>query len=267
MTTFPITPASPALIIDEQAAEKFLIDRRPADTREDLGKQSTIAASSNPDEWKDQSHAVAYTLAHEVRNPLTNIYLALELLQSETDRNNLGMYFEIISRNTDRISALITDMLGSFVAKKEPRHKYAINRLLDESLEMAKDRIALKMINVEKFYEQGICEVMIEEAEIKIAFVNIIINAIEAMPTAKGELKITTSSNDGTCMVTIEDNGIGISSGNIGKLFEPYFTTKPKGIGLGLAVTQHILQLQQATVKVESEEGKGTRFIISFNRN
>ncbi|HYV91187.1 MAG TPA: ATP-binding protein [Chitinophagales bacterium] len=265
MTTFPVAISGLALIIDEQPAEKNFPPVR-AVSQGNTHKSKT-AGLSKTDEWKNQSHAVAYTLAHEVRNPLTNIYLALELLQTETDKNNLRMYFDIIRRNTDRISALINDMLNSFVAKKEPRHKYAINQLLDESLEMAKDRIALKMINVEKFYEPGMCEVMIEEAEIKIAFVNIIINALEAMPTANGELKITTSSKDGICTVIIEDNGTGISPANIGKLFEPYFTTKPRGIGLGLAVTQHILQSQQAAVRVESEEGKGTSFIISFDRD
>jgi signal transduction histidine kinase len=103
-----------------------------------------------------------------------------------------------------------------------------------------------------------------ETSEIKIALLNIIINAIEAMPAANGILKISTTSKKGKCLVIIEDNGMGISPANLKKLFKPYFTTKTTGMGLGLSSTFRILQSQQAKVKVESKEGKGTRFIISF---
>jgi signal transduction histidine kinase len=155
-------------------------------------------------------------------------------------------------------------MLLSFNAKKEQARHYSINQLLDESLEMAKDRIILQKIKIEKLYQHDCCDANLEESGVKIAFLNIINNAIEAMSETKGVLKIITSSNNGRCNVTIEDNGTGISPDNFKKIFVPFYTTKPMGMGLGLASTFRILQSQQATVKVESEEGKGTRFIISF---
>jgi signal transduction histidine kinase len=91
------------------------------------------------------------------------------------------------------------------------------------------------------------------------------VNAIEAMPSESGELKLTTSLPANKCVVTIEDNGCGISKKNIKNIFKPYFTSKPNGMGIGLAATYDILVAHQAEVNVESEENKGTRFIISFD--
>ncbi len=155
-------------------------------------------------------------------------------------------------------------MLLSFNEKKEQARHYSINQLLDESLEMAKDRIILQKIKVEKLYQHDSCDANLEKSVIKIAFLNIINNAIEAMTDVKGVLKIITSSTNGRCNVTIEDNGTGISPANLKNIFVPFYTTKPMGMGVGLPSTFRILQSQQAAVKVESEEGKGTRFIISF---
>lgn len=211
-----------------------------------------------------RSYTIVNTLAHEIRNPLTNIRLSLDIIESEGIANELKNYFAIISRNTQRINELITTMLLSFNTIKERAGHYSINQLLDESLEMAKDRIILQKIKVEKQYQQDCCDANIEKSVIKIAFLNIINNAIEAMSETTGVLKIITSSDNGKCNVTIEDNGTGISPTNLKKIFIPFFTTKPTGMGMGLSSTLHILQSQQATVKVESEEGKGTRFIISF---
>ena len=216
------------------------------------------------EESSHQSHTIVYTLAHEIRNPLTNIRLSLELIESDGIDDSLRPYIDIISRNTNRINDLISNMLYSFTRKKEQPKEYSINMLLDQSLEMANDRILLKSIKIEKNYDYQLCEVLLEESVVKIAFLNIIINAIEAMSNSTGVLKITTALINEKCTVYIEDNGTGISPLNLKKLFDPFFSTKPSGIGLGLSATLHILQSQQADVQVESEEGKGTRFIISF---
>jgi signal transduction histidine kinase len=145
------------------------------------------------------------------------------------------------------------------------RDHISINQLLDEILEIAKDRIILKNISVQKFYANSFCELLLDKPKIKIALLNIIVNAVEAMPSENGELELTTSLRNGKYIVTIEDNGCGISKKNIKNIFKPYFTNKPNGMGIGLAAASTILASHRAGVKVESEENKGTRFIISFN--
>jgi signal transduction histidine kinase len=101
----------------------------------------------------------------------------------------------------------------------------------------------------------------------QIALTNIIINAIDAMPSENGELKLTTKSIDGKYIIQVEDNGCGISKANLKHIFKPFFTKKPGGLGLGLATTYHILKSNHVGIDVESEEGKGTLFILSFDKN
>ena len=100
--------------------------------------------------------------------------------------------------------------------------------------------------------------------KIKIALLNLILNAIEAVPESFGEIYISTLQSGNVLCIKIKDNGIGISEENINRLFEPYFTSKPNGMGLGLTATLNILQSHKATVEVESEEGKGTTFSVYF---
>lgn len=211
-----------------------------------------------------QSQTMVNALAHDIRNPLTNIRLSLDLIAAEGMDDKMEKYFTIINRNTQRITELITTMLFSFNSTNERVSHHSITQLLDESLEMAKDRIDLQKVSVEKHYQNDCYIEKLKDPVIKIAFLNIINNAIESMSETKGILKIMTSSNNGKNNVTIEDNGTGISPANLKKLFVPFFTTKPMGMGVGLSSTLRILQSQQAIVKVESEVGKGTRFIITF---
>jgi signal transduction histidine kinase len=203
--------------------------------------------------------------AHEIRNPLNNINLAVFILKAGMNSGNLEKYVDIINRSTIRINEIVNDFLQSSRNDSGKRDYISINRLLDEILEIGKDRLILKNISVQKFYDTSACELLLDKPKIKIALLNIIVNAIEAMPSEKGELKLTTLLRNGKCIVTIEDNGCGISKRNIKKIFERYFTSKPNGMGIGLAATYDILASHQARVNVESEENKGTRFIISFN--
>ena len=98
----------------------------------------------------------------------------------------------------------------------------------------------------------------------KIAFLNIIVNAIEAM-SENGVLTISTQNENGKCSVKFSDNGVGLRKPEVDRLFEPYFTTKEKGNGLGLANCQNIILAHKGNIAAESEFGKGTSFTITFN--
>ena len=206
-------------------------------------------------------------LVHEIRNPLTNIYLALNELQALTKGEESLMYLEIIRNNTSRINGLVNEMLQSAKSDQLTTKRYNINQVLEETVALAKDRIMLKNIQVLKLYTKQPCNISLDLAQIKIALLNIIINAIEAMPDQEGELSLITRIHKGKCIVIIGDNGIGISKENIEKIFAPYFTSKETGMGLGLAVTSNILRMHKAEVKVDSFENIGTRFILSFNHH
>lgn len=211
---------------------------------------------------------IARTIAHEVRNPLTNINLAVEQLQAELNGNkpeNGELMLNMINRNSARINLLITDLLNSTKFTDLVYKKISVNRLLDETLELARDRIQLKNITVLKNYSGDICDVAVDTERIKIAFLNIIVNAIEAMEPGQGILQLKTLAKENKCVVLISDNGPGIAEDSQSKVFEPYFTNKAKGTGLGLTNTQNIILNHKGQIAFESKKGEGTTFTIQLN--
>jgi PAS domain S-box-containing protein len=204
------------------------------------------------------------TLAHEVRNPLNNIHLALEQLNGDIKGENSEIYLEIITRNSHRISSLITELLNSSRPIETPLEKTSLQNALEQSVAAAIDRITLNRINLQTHYANSEAHIMADISKLKIAFLNIIINAVEAMQPDTGILTISLTSDEQQHKVSLTDNGIGISEENLSHLFEPYFTSKRNGLGLGLASTLNILQSHKAQVEVHSKPGKGTTFTISF---
>ena len=208
---------------------------------------------------------VARTIAHEVRNPLTNISLAAEQLQEMTNQNSeSSMLFDMIGRNSVRINQLVSDLLNATKIIELNIRPLKINQILDKALEMAADRIDLSQVKVEKNYVAGDCLVEANEEKIKIAFLNIIVNAIEAMEKNKGILSLRTKNKGDNCVIEIEDNGNGMDDDTLQKLFEPYFTNKPNGNGLGLTNCQNIILSHRGNIAVKSMVGKGTVFIINL---
>lgn len=208
---------------------------------------------------------IVRTLAHEVRNPLTNINLSVEQLEEEVANDDLRMYMDIIKRNSKRINDLISELLHSSKPTEINAVKYPLNKLIDQTIELAIDRITLKNLKIIRDYDETTCDVQVDASVMKIAILNIIINAIEAMPENTGVLCISTRAREDKCVIIINDNGCGISKDDLGKLFEPYFTGKADGIGLGLATTHNIIQSHRGNIEVESEPGKGTTFTITLN--
>ena len=208
---------------------------------------------------------VARTIAHEVRNPLTNISLAAEQLQDLAIQNSeSSMLLDMISRNGIRINQLISDLLTATKAIELNIQKVNINRVLDETLEMAADRLDLSQVKVQKDYATDVCDVAVDEEKIKIAFLNIIVNAIEAMEKTKGILTLRTKSAGDHCIIEIEDNGAGMDEDTLQKLYEPYFTNKTKGNGLGLTNCQNIIMSHRGKIAVHSKVGKGSLFIVTL---
>ena len=206
---------------------------------------------------------IARTIAHEVRNPLTNIDLAASQLKTETQPTdeNTTYFFDVIERNSKRINKLISDLLQTTKFSDLNFTNIAASKLIDETLLLAKDRIDLNQVQLEKNYRQ-VQNINVDVEKMKIALLNIIINAIEAMQPGKGILKISTRKENSNCVIEITDNGAGMDETELSKLFEPYFTSKPNGNGLGLANTQNIIFNHKGSISVSSRPGKGSVFTI-----
>lgn len=203
------------------------------------------------------------TLAHEVRNPLSNIHMSLEQLAGLT-RDEDQVYLDIIDRNGKRINDLITELLTSSKPAETVLERIPVQTVVDDAIAAALDRFTLKHIALKLSYPEAPCYIRGDKSKLKIALLNIIINAIEAITHEKGQLKISVYTTEDSNTIEISDNGCGIPQENLSKLFEPYFTSKRNGIGLGLASTLNIIQAHNATVEVRSQVGAGTAFLLSF---
>lgn len=209
---------------------------------------------------------LARTIAHEVRNPLTNLNLALDQLRKEFPEENESakLYGDIIERNANRIEQLVGEMLRSSRPKELYLELVSVKDILDETLKLATDRLRLNQMKLEEHYESNLSRILVDRDKIQVAFLNIIINAIEAMLPGKGILKINVSQEGRLLTVSISDNGKGIDTADIGKLFDPFFSGKQSGMGLGLTSTKNILDSHSAITKVESKVGEGTNFQVQF---
>jgi PAS domain S-box-containing protein len=207
---------------------------------------------------------IARSIAHEVRNPLTNINLALDQLSDEFKAHESAqMYLELIGRNSERINKLITELLNSAKPSTLKIEPNSTKKLLDDTLSLAEDRLRLKGIELKRKETEDL-QLPFDYVNLKTALLNIIINAIEAMPEEKGELAINYYSSLDEVHIEISDNGVGIDEETLKQLFDPFFTGKRKGMGLGLTSTQNIIQQHGGNIDVESEVGLGTTFTINL---
>jgi signal transduction histidine kinase len=188
------------------------------------------------------------------------------LLQQEKSEES-GLYLEIIQRNSKRIGDLITELLNSSRPSNIQLERTSLQSVMDKAIASAIDRMTLKRIDLKVKYTEEDAFSLIDEEKVQLAFLNIIINAVEAMQEGCGTLSITIESTDEEHVVEIGDNGCGISEENMQRLFEPYFTSKRNGMGLGLAATLNIIQSHNGSVDVKSEIGTGTTFIITFKKD
>ncbi len=259
-------------IYNRENRAKREADRKTLNYQEQLKKRILDLKNANEEllilrgnEKFSATGRVARTIAHEIRNPLTNINLAFAHLSGEQALEPYSPLLEVIKGNSDRINHMITDLLNSTRFLELQFSKVSANHLLEETIAAAKDSLALKKIQVVKEFSPEACDVWVDAEKIKIAFFNIIINAIDAMEAGKGVLRLKTEARAEKCMVIIADNGEGIGEDMLNKLFDPYFTGKPSGTGLGLTNTQNIILNHKGAISVESKIGIGTRFIITLS--
>ena len=204
------------------------------------------------------------TLAHEVRNPLTNINLSVEQLKPEINSEDANIYLDIIARNCGRIDSLISELLDLSRPAEISLQRAGLQDIVHSTLAAASDRISLKNIRLDLVFPDSPAFVMADREKLKIALLNILINAVEAVPAQSGLISISIRKDGAHYRIYINDNGGGIPEENISRIFEPYFTSKTNGFGLGLAATWNILQSHRAGIDVSSQLGEGTSFMLTF---
>ncbi|HEY1056424.1 MAG TPA: ATP-binding protein, partial [Emticicia sp.] len=210
---------------------------------------------------------VARVIAHEIKNPLTNIRLSLSelraILKEKDNQENPEDFIDIIERNSHRINSLIEDLLNATRFDIINVHDLYIHELLGETFLHVQDRVKLKEIVIESEIPETIL-IRGDKEKLSIAVLNILVNAIEAVENNTGKLKVSAIPGNEYVTITVTDNGKGIPAQDQNKLFEPFFTSKKGGTGLGLTASHTIISKHDGSIKVLSAIDKGTSFIITL---
>jgi signal transduction histidine kinase len=211
-------------------------------------------------------------LAHEIRNPLVAIKTLTQLLPERLDDEEFRTQFlQIASGEVDRISSLVNELLD-FARPSDPKLEMEdINTILDGMLLLASTETKKKQINIIKNFASDLPPVQIDREQIKQVFLNILLNAVDAT-RENGKITVKTQSfikPGGEPFVQIEftDTGCGIPEEYLEDIFNPFFTTKSTGSGLGLSISNQIIQDHRGYIDVESQLDKGSSFFINLPVN
>ena len=207
---------------------------------------------------------LASGVAHEINNPLAIIRGNAELLEMSERLNASDLSeVEIIIGQVGRVERIVSNLLTFATTKKKSVHPCNIEALLDDILDQIGHQVPLEKYAVKRKYQGAGNDIEGDEDQLRQVFTNLIVNGLQAMETG-GTLTVS-SAVDGEgecCAVTIGDSGPGISAEVQKKLFTPFFTTKPRGTGLGLAVSYGIVRDHGGDIRVESKPGEGTAFTV-----
>ncbi|MFZ8937781.1 MAG: ATP-binding protein [Nitrosopumilaceae archaeon] len=195
-------------------------------------------------------------IAHDIRNPLNNIKLSTDIIGKKISDEKLKRYFEKIDNNIFRISHQVNDVLDFLNNSQIKKEDINIRNLIKTSIE----NISIPE-NISVEISDSVFKVNCDPVQMDRVISNLILNSIQAIGAKKGKITVSIEDKDSWCFITVEDSGIGIDPENKDKIFEPLFTTKTHGTGLGLSTVKNIVETHQGSIKVESNP---TRFIIKI---
>lgn len=229
------------------------------DTQEQLVRTEKLAAVGT----------LASGVSHELRNPLSAIKNAVYLLKRKLSRKEIPdidekvlQFLDIMDNEIDRSAKIINDLLGFTRVSKPTRIRSDIKIVINDALSRVK---ISKNVKLFKDLKSNLPKVTIDANQIGQVLINLIDNACQAMDGEEdGKLQISTRESNGFVEIDIGDSGSGISAESIKKIFDPLFTTKPKGIGMGLAVCHGIIEKHNGYIDVKSQEGIGTNMCVKL---
>lgn len=219
---------------------------------------------------------IAAGVAHEVKNPLGGIRGAAEILAARASDAKTIDAAELIVREVDRIAGLLDDLMLFTQGESLRPAPTNVHRVLDEVLELLSMDPLSRGVSVERAYDPSIPEVWMDADRMTQVFLNLMRNGLQALAGGPGTLRISTrmlldhriTTPDGglpsVVMIEVADDGPGIAEDVLEKLATPFFTTRPGGTGLGLALSRHWVSRHGGSLRIESQPGAGTRACVSL---
>ncbi|MBI9032000.1 HAMP domain-containing histidine kinase [bacterium] len=212
---------------------------------------------------------IASSIAHEIKNPLTNIITASKLLSTAKTPDMIDKYFEICERNSwlaiDKVNALLE-------YAKQTKMNYtesSLRTILKDAINLAKGSLEKYEVEANLIYKTYDDVIRVDRKEFTGALVNLILNSVQAMEEKKENkhIDLILSKEDNEFIIEISDNGSGIPAETIPKVFTPFFTSKESGTGLGLSYAQKVVIEHSGHISIKSELDRGTQVLIKLPVN
>ena len=210
---------------------------------------------------------LAAGVAHEIGNPLNSLNIHLQLMQRQAEkldgaaRAELQESIDVARSEINRLDSIVTQFLRAIRPTHPQMHPENINTIVEEAVRFFASEIKDRDIVVEQELRSDLPLIRLDRDQMKQAFYNVIKNSFEAIKS-RGILRIRTDSDESHVLISFTDTGGGMSAENLSHVFEPYFTTKPSGTGLGLLIVRRIVREHGGELAVESSEGKGLTLTI-----
>lgn len=257
--------------VDTKAKDelRYLVDSFNSMVTELKTSQQRLVQSERLAAWRD----VARQISHEIKNPLTPIQLSIHRLRNKVsvpleNEKAVEESFETIDEEIESLRRIATEF-SEFARMPKPKLEYGgLNEIISGvvSLYVSNE----ENISIEFDPDESAPKMLIDAEQMRRVFINMIKNSMEAVPAEKGSITISTQYQSGTkesisvMSIAISDNGAGMSEEVLRKLFDPYFTTKKDGTGLGMPIIKRIIEEHNGKIFVQSEEGKGTTIKITL---
>ena len=253
-------PEKPSAAIVREEVGHVMILRDITESRRTV--QQTIES-----ERLDALRLLAAGVAHEIGNPLNSLHIHLQLMERsvqklhDDQKKELQQSIDVARSEVNRLDSIVTQFLKAIRPSRPQLRPENVNTIVEEAVRFFTPELQDREIAVEQELRSDLPLLQLDRDQMKQAFYNVIKNSVEAMHR-HGTLRVRTDLADTHVTVRFQDSGGGMSAENLSHVFEPYFTTKPSGSGLGLLIVRRIVREHGGELSIESSQGKGVTLTI-----
>lgn len=205
-------------------------------------------------------------IAHEIRNPLASVKGSVEIIETEIPEGHPKREFvEIIREEMARLNGIVTEFLRFARPPRPSIERTSVNEIIEASLRLIQSEAENAGVRIERDLDKEIAPTNVDPSQIRQVFLNVLLNGIQAMPDG-GVLSVRSRSRDASIFVEVSDTGVGLSEEHLQQVFDPFFSTKESGTGMGLSISYQLVQSHGGEIRVHRNRKSGLTFGIELPR-